>query len=129
MFKLESLPGSLWLALLAASGLALAAGIYFLPFKGVFNVLMGIGAAFMLIYFIGRMTAKALKNGVPGKSLIIKTILRFYLRFLLSAAVLAVLAYLNWLHPLGFLLGFSSLVLAMPAWGAGWIIKNNRRLS
>jgi hypothetical protein len=121
---------SFWLALLAASGLALGAGAYFLPFKkGILNVLLGIGAAFVLIYFLRRMIGKALKNGVTGKALIRKTILQFYLRFLLSAVFLTTLAYLNWLHPLGFLLGFSSLALALPAWGAGWIIKNNRRLS
>jgi hypothetical protein len=119
------LPFSFWLTLLAASGLALAGGMYFLSFKGLFNVLLGIGTAFVLIYLLKRMVCGFLDREKPGRALIMKAMLQFYLRFLGGAAFLLFLVYLNWLHPIGFLIGFSAVTLAVVIWGIGWALKNN----
>jgi hypothetical protein len=119
-------PPSFWLTLLTASGLSLAGGLYFLPVKGVLNVFLGIGLAFMLIYLLKRMIGGFLRRETAGRALLVRAMVKFYLRFLVSAGLLLTLVYLNWLHPLGFLLGFSAVSLAVLAWGIGWALKQGR---
>jgi hypothetical protein len=120
----EFLPGSFWLTLLAASGLALAAGIYFLPFKGLLNVFLGIALAFVLIYLLKRMIGGYFDRGKAKLSLPAGAILKFYLRFLGSALFLLTLVYLNWLHPVGFLMGFTAVSMAVLLWGIGWALAS-----
>jgi hypothetical protein len=122
------LPLSFWLTLLAASGLALAAGMYFLPLKGLLNVLLGIGLAFVLIYLLKRMISGFLGREKAGRALLARAMVKFYLRFLGSAVFLLALVYLNWLHSIGFLLGFSAVSLAVLFWGIGWALAHNRSL-
>jgi uncharacterized integral membrane protein len=125
----DFLPSSFWRVLLAASALALVIGIYFLSFKGILNVFLGIGTAFVLIYLLKRMIGRFLGREKPGRNLLIRAVRQFYLRFLCCAVFLLLLAYSRWLHPIGFLIGFSAVALALVVWGIGWAIKSNRGLS
>lgn len=113
---------SLWFWALGGALLVLPSGAVFLDLMETFGIAIGSVTALANIFMLKKMAAKAVAHGIPGKALIFNIFLKSSIRFLLTAVFLAILFYFEWLKPLGFMIGFTAVVLAVFAWGCGRII-------
>ena len=116
---------SLWIWALAGGVVALLAGLVFLEKMEVLGIAVGAAAGLVNIFMLKRMAAKAVAQNSPGKTLIFIIFIKSSFRLLLTALFLAILFYLGWLKPLGFVIGFTAVILAIFAWGCSRILFNS----
>jgi hypothetical protein len=106
---------------LAGAALPLLAALGFFDKLFMLGVLLGDLTALAHLFMLKRMAARAVSQGKRQPLLIF--IAKFYLRFLLTAVILITIAYAGLLEPMGFLAGFSAVMLTMAGWGISCLRK------
>jgi hypothetical protein len=106
---------------LAGAALPLLTAVGFLDKMFILGVLLGDLTALGHLFLLKRMATRAVRQG-RGQPLLI-FIAKSYLRFLLTAVILIVIAYAGLLQPMGFLAGFSAVMLAMAGWGISCLLR------
>ena len=114
-------PASFWKAPVICALLALAFSFMVLPLEGVFSLGLGLTAGLIHVFLLRRLLKWSLTQ-LPGKALIIKVMIKFYISFILTAVILAGLAYNNLVAPLLFGAGFIIIMLTLFGWGISRII-------
>ncbi len=117
---------SMWIFACAAGLISLLAGAWLSDGLEVAGIAIGVALALAHVFMLKSMAAKALEHNKTGKSLILIIFLKSMLRFLLTALFLAILFYLGWLKPLGFVIGFTAVMLAVFVWGCGKLLLGAR---
>lgn len=115
----------MWYWAVGATLLAVLAGFLFFEYQEVIGIALGAAVAFVHLFMLKRMAARALAQNSPGKSLIFIIFLKSGLRFLLTGLFLAILFYLGWLKPSGFVIGFTMVMAAVFAWGCSRVLRHN----
>ena len=116
MNKSMQLPFLFWMVLGIVSLLVVGFSLYYLPWLGILNVFLGIGTAFVLLYLVKRTAQKMVGQGRSGSCVILLSLIKSFLRVVLTAAFLLFLMPFSLLHPIGFLMGFSTVIVAVIAW-------------
>ena len=115
---------SFWLCGLGVSMLAVIAGMFFFSGFEVLSIAIGCLLALVHVFLFKRMAAGAFETGVSGRQLYMMTMLKSTALLLLSAVLLAVLFVLGWLKPIGFIIGFTLVMLTVFFWGVGRLVLN-----
>ena len=115
---------SFWLFGLGVSLLAVIAGMFFFSGFEVLSIAIGCLLALVHVFLFKRMAAGALENGISGRQLYMMIMFKSTALLLLSAVLLAVLFMLGWLKPIGFIIGFTLVMLTVVFWGVGRLVLN-----
>jgi hypothetical protein len=85
------------------------------------GILWGALTALAHLFMLKRLAGQTVSRGKSQPLLIF--IAKFYLRFLLTAVILIIIAYAGLLEPMGFLVGFSAVMLSMAGWGISCLLR------
>jgi hypothetical protein len=110
---------ALWLGNLVALAVLAAGAFALAPLESALSVLMGGAIAlanFRLLEHNVRRSLHPARSGKPG--VVGAALVRYYLRFLATAAVIFVLIRQGLAEPVGLLLGLSVVIISIFAWGA-----------
>ena len=116
-----NLPASFWKAPIICALLALAFSFIVLTLMETLSLGLGLVAGLVHVFLLCRLLKWSFTQ-LPGKALIIKVMLKFYISFILTAVILAVLAYNELVMPFLFGAGFVIIMLTLFGWGISRII-------
>ncbi len=111
---------SLWLGNLLILALLGGGAFVVAPWRAAVSVLVGGVIALVNFRVLEKSIYRALLPRGPksGGSVMGRALVKYYLRFALTALVIFILVRQGWVEPLGLLVGLSVVVLSIFAWGA-----------
>lgn len=116
---------SLWLGALVAFGVLTLLAIIFAPWSQVLSVVVGGLIAIANFKLLQRTILGVLRPEKPGSPMA-NILIKYYLRFIATCVVLFVLIRMEWVEPLGLLVGLSSVIVSVIVWGALQACKTDK---
>lgn len=107
---------ALWKSILVVFGLLVLGSFALVNWFSALSVTIGAVLALANFAYMSRTLKRyLLKDG--GKKSMGRVLVRYYIRFAITAAVLTILIWQGWAQPLGLLVGLGTVVISLTLWG------------
>jgi hypothetical protein len=107
---------ALWKSIAVVFGLMVVGAFALVNWFSALSVAIGAILALANFAYMSRTVKRSFGSGMVDGAMA-QMLLRYYIRFVLTAVVLTVLIWQGWAEPVGLLVGLSAVVAALVLWG------------